>query len=259
MNFDKNTDKLLENIIISSKNILKENLLGIYLHGSILLGSFNPSISDLDYIIVVNKKLSTSDKYKLMQDVIEKLLSLAPKKGLEFHVLLAEDCRKVIEEEMEFDFHFSDYHLESYLNNPLKYIEEMHGIDGDLPVHIAVINQSGKALYGPSPKEIFSIVSKDIYWNSVLSDIAEAEISIISTPTYTILNLCRSLAFKNTEKIFSKVDGGNWVLNNITDISEEFKILILLAINEYVGQKACYSDGSLVLFANYMKDQLNIQ
>lgn len=257
MNLD--TNKLLESIIISSKNILKENLLGIYLHGSTVLGSFNPLISDLDYIIVVKEKLSISDKEKIMQDVIEKLLPLAPKKGLEFHVLLAEDCRKVIEEEMEFDFHFYDYHLESYLNNPLKYIEEMQGVDGDLPVHIAVINQSGKALYGPSPKEIISTVSKEVYWKSVLTDISDSEVSIIFTPTYTILNLCRSLAFRKTGTIFSKVDGSNWVLNNITDISEEFKILILSDINEYEGQKAFYSDGSLVLFANYMKDQLNIQ
>ncbi|URZ86505.1 aminoglycoside adenylyltransferase domain-containing protein [Floricoccus penangensis] len=259
MNLDINTNNLLENIVISSKKILKENLLGIYLHGSIVLGSFNPLISDLDYIIVVKEKLLTSDKEKIMQDVIEKLLPLAPKKGLEFHILLTEDCRKVIEEGMEFDFHFSDYHLENYLNNPLKYIEEMHGVDGDLPVHIAVINQSGKALYGPNPKEIFSIVSKDIYWNSVLNDISDATVSIISAPTYTILNLCRSLAFRKTGTIFSKVDGGNWVLNNITSINYEFKLLILSAINEYEGQEIDYSDERLVLFASYMQDQLNLQ
>ena len=44
------------------KTILKENYVGVYFHGSLRLGSFNPNKSDLDFIIVVKEKLSSNDK-----------------------------------------------------------------------------------------------------------------------------------------------------------------------------------------------------
>ena len=47
-------DKLLNEFVEKSKEILGDNLVGIYLHGSSVMGCFNPKKSDLDLIIVVN-------------------------------------------------------------------------------------------------------------------------------------------------------------------------------------------------------------
>ena len=44
------------------KEILKDNYVGVYFHGSLRLGSFNPNKSDLDFIIVVKNKLSSEIK-----------------------------------------------------------------------------------------------------------------------------------------------------------------------------------------------------
>nr|WP_079745843.1 nucleotidyltransferase domain-containing protein [Campylobacter jejuni] len=38
------------------KEILQDNYVGVYFHGSLRLGSFNPNKSDLDFIIVVKEK-----------------------------------------------------------------------------------------------------------------------------------------------------------------------------------------------------------
>ncbi len=50
--------KLLDSFVIQSENILKDNLTGIYLHGSIAMGCFNGQKSDIDLIVVVQRELS---------------------------------------------------------------------------------------------------------------------------------------------------------------------------------------------------------
>ena len=39
------------------KEILQDNYVGVYFHGSLRLGSFNPNKSDLDFIIVVKEQI----------------------------------------------------------------------------------------------------------------------------------------------------------------------------------------------------------
>ena len=43
-------------------DILKDNYVGVYFHGSLRLGSFNPDKSDLDFIIVVKEKIDAKTK-----------------------------------------------------------------------------------------------------------------------------------------------------------------------------------------------------
>ncbi|MFT9411601.1 nucleotidyltransferase domain-containing protein [Liquorilactobacillus hordei] len=54
----RSTAKLLVLLKTGYQRILKDNLVGIYLHGSFVLGSFNEAISDLDYLVVTYKPLS---------------------------------------------------------------------------------------------------------------------------------------------------------------------------------------------------------
>lgn len=48
----------LDTFVKRNIEILGENLVGIYLHGSATLGCFKPNISDLDLIIVINSNIS---------------------------------------------------------------------------------------------------------------------------------------------------------------------------------------------------------
>ena len=53
-------ERLLQEFIIKSQEIIKDNLTGIYLHGSAVMGCFNPEKSDLDLIVVVNEPQTPS-------------------------------------------------------------------------------------------------------------------------------------------------------------------------------------------------------
>ena len=52
---------LLDEFICNSKNILQDNLIGIYLHGSLAMGCFNEKKSDIDLLVVVKQSAIKGD------------------------------------------------------------------------------------------------------------------------------------------------------------------------------------------------------
>ena len=53
---------LIGKIVESFKSILKDNLVGIYLHGSLAMNCFNPKSGDIDFLAVVKEKLGIKTK-----------------------------------------------------------------------------------------------------------------------------------------------------------------------------------------------------
>ena len=53
------------------QSILKDNLIGIYIHGSVAFNCFNWDKSDIDFIIVIRDKLSINNKLKIMEETIK--------------------------------------------------------------------------------------------------------------------------------------------------------------------------------------------
>ena len=47
----KEIDLVVQRFVSQSRLILGENLVGVYLHGSAVMGCFNPAKSDLDFIV----------------------------------------------------------------------------------------------------------------------------------------------------------------------------------------------------------------
>ena len=45
-------ESICSEFVARFQNILKENLVGVYLHGSAVMGCFNPAKSDIDLIVV---------------------------------------------------------------------------------------------------------------------------------------------------------------------------------------------------------------
>ena len=50
-------EKLTDEFVIQSKHILGDNLTGIYLHGSAVMGCFNDKKSDIDLLVVVKNDI----------------------------------------------------------------------------------------------------------------------------------------------------------------------------------------------------------
>ncbi|MCP0887985.1 DUF4111 domain-containing protein [Ligilactobacillus sp. WILCCON 0076] len=251
------TPKLLNRLKTKYARILQDNLVGIYLHGSLVLNSYNENVSDLDYLVIVKKPLTFSVKKEIMQVTVQNLWPLAPAKGLEFHILLL-DSVTTYQNPISFELHFSKMHLSSYLNNPDKYIKKMHGPDPDIIAHLMIVWKAGKTLVGPPISDVFVPISETAYWNSILFDISDAKETIQTNPMYMILNLCRALAYKKEKIIISKLAGGKWMLKNHP---EKYGALIKTALKEYTSKQVsdytlAYQNFPLIEFAESILIQL---
>ncbi|MCR2822187.1 aminoglycoside adenylyltransferase domain-containing protein [Lederbergia panacisoli] len=213
------------------KQELGNNLVGIYLHGSLAMGSFYRPKSDIDIIVVVDHRLESEMAYR-----VGTAIALESKKrpilgDIELSIITKEVAEQV-PVPTPYELHYSSQWAESILNNEVDYSKEV--TDSDLPSHLTYINQRGVCLYGQPIQEIFGQYPWQSFMDSVIDDlewILEND-NIQESPYYSILNICRvfQLVSENNQTVHSKDEGGEW---GLLHLPQEFQPLILEALNVY--------------------------
>ncbi|MBP5605255.1 MAG: DUF4111 domain-containing protein [Ruminiclostridium sp.] len=247
------TDQLLEEYTEASKRILKDRLVGIYLHGSAVMGCFNPSKSDIDIIVVVNDTLSEDLKRKYM-DMVTELNAVGPAKGIEMSIVRKSVCSPFVYP-TPFELHFSAMHSGWYHDDPEGYIRNMNGTDKDLAAHFTIIRKRGKCLYGEPKEDIFGEVPVSDYIDSIRGDIEDAAQEIQNNTMYLTLNLARVSAYLEEGLVLSKKEGGEWALKTIPT---EYTAHIRNALREYtLGEDIIYDPMQAKSYAEYMLGRIN--
>jgi len=234
-----NLNHITKRFVRQSQNILGDNLVGVYLHGSAAMGCFHEQMSDIDLLVVVHTDIPDRIKRRFMDMAVE-LNAYAPKKGIEFSIVKKAVCKPFLYP-TPFELHFSNAHLKWYETDPADYIDRMNGTDRDLAAHITILYHRGKCLCGEEIKDVFEDVSREYYLDSIWYDVGNAEEDVITNPVYTVLNLCRALAYKREGLILSKQEGGEWGIDNVP---EKYRHLILQAMDEYSSGRQAEWDGS---------------
>lgn len=233
---------LVSEFVKSCIRILGENLTGVYLHGSMAMGCFNPLLSDIDMIVVVEGAINDGQKLCLMKEIV-RLNRNAPAKGLEISFVQRKFCKPFVYP-TPFELHFSPDHLQWFYHDPQGYIERMKGEDKDLAAHFTIINHYGIRLYGEEIEKIFASVPKKDYADSILYDIENAAEAVLENPVYVILNLCRALAYFKNDLILSKEEGGKWALSHV---EREFSSVVEKALLAYRTSGALQIDQNLAV------------
>lgn len=224
------------------KKILQENLVGIYLHGSLVFNCFNPEIRDIDFIVVVRDKLNQETQHQLIKTLLD-LIDLAPKKGSEMSVVLEKDCLNV-EYPTPYDLHFSNGWLTNYATNPSQVCNSEFKTDKDLVAHFTVIKNYGQVLSGKPINEVFGDVKREYFIDSLYEDIVDSKEAIVRQPMSSTLNLCRVLAYLKEEKLLSKEQGGLWALDHL---NVEYQQLIGQVLDNYKNNVPIMASDTLKL------------
>ena len=246
--------ELLEKIAQSYQSVLREKLVGIYVHGSIAFQCFNRKNSDIDFLVVVEDELTQAEKETLIV-----LLFIwdkyAPKKGFEMSVVLKSVCKPFVYP-TPYELHYSNRYRKHYVNDLAGVCATLHGTDKDLAAHVTVINAVGFPLCGPPVSEVFGEVSKEDYLDSILYDVEEAEEEIGENPVYFILNLCRVAAYVKDDLVLSKKQGGEWGLQHLP---EECHKLVGRALQMYVADTDARLDSCDVCCAQNGESVWNVK
>lgn len=223
----------IASLIEGMRTTLDENLVGVYLHGSLAMGCFNPLRSDLDLLVISERRTRVEQKRELAELLLR--VSLAPS-PIEFS-LLAYSQLHPWRHPAPFDLHFSetwrDRTRAALTSGEWRTWNDSENCDEDLAGHITVVRQRGICLHGAPIAAVFPVVPAADYLASVLADVLSSDCglnSVLEAPVYVILNACRTYAYLSTGRVLSKDEGGVWALQVLPS---QFHVTVRSALSAY--------------------------
>lgn len=253
------TPVILKEIKKEFSAIIKDNLIGIYLHGSLAMGGFNPESSDIDFLVVVKEKLSLKIKKKLIDWTLQSAKS-SPENRLEYSILTLGQVKK-FQYPTPFELHYSNEWQEKYRRNDFDWAKQ--NFDPDLAAHLIITKKRGLVLSDKPINGVFPTIPEKYYLDSIIKDFRWSQEKIIKgpdrglcrVPVYGILNLCRVLAYLETGLITSKVEGGQWGLINLP---EKYHKIIREGLKEYdeVGSAQPVDAALLKQFTQFAEQRI---
>lgn len=213
--------------------IMDRTPIGVYLHGSLAMGGFNPNNSDIDLIIVTAQPLSNQQKRKLVHFLLERSSQPFP---LEISLLTLSQIENW-SYPTPYDFHFSEFWRARYeaelRSGTALYLNNEEKTDVDLAAHFTITHHRGIVLSGQPIHEIFPSVPHEDYLASILEDYKECLVKIHDKPVYCLLNLIRVYWYLKEGKICSKKEAGVWGIKNLP---KKFTVLIERVVEAYESE-----------------------
>jgi predicted nucleotidyltransferase len=237
---------------------LYDNLLGIYIHGSIAMGCFNPQSSDIDVLVTVNGPLQPETKQALANAHIA--LSNEYKKKVELSVVTSDALNDFVYP-TPYEFHYGDELKLAYTEGTFDF--STNRTDHDLAAHFVITKHAGITIRGEQAQNAFPEVPYVAYLDSMARDAEWCFNNIMNftpdgtcpVPTYAVLNLCRVLAIIDAGQVTSKRSGGEWALDFVPN---QFRPVIQEALNEYqaVGSAQQVQSSDLRALAAYAYERI---
>jgi predicted nucleotidyltransferase len=212
--------------------ILDDELVGIYLHGSLAMGCFNPECSDIDLLVVTTRPMSLNTKRRIVEMLLH--TSNAPR-PIEISFLVEVEIHP-FQHPLPFDLHYSEYWRQK-MGEELAHGMWQHWNDGkkrdpDLSAHLTITHARGIVLYGRSIAEVLPLVPGEDYATAIVGDYVDVREVCRQKPMYFLLNACRVLAYLNDKKIFSKDEGGVY---GLATLPTQFHALLRQTLEIYRG------------------------
>jgi predicted nucleotidyltransferase len=181
-----------------------EMLVGVYVHGSAVLGDFQLDASDVDILVVVRDGIPSRSIQAMTRTLSE--LSGGPGTGVEVSIVEESAARRP-SPPWPYRVHITT----SPPGRKTVWCEAGSG-DADLILHYAITRQAGWAAYGPPSTDVVGAVGPRTLAAQLAAQLRWAV--DYSTESYAVLNACRALRWTKEVMLCSKTAGGTWALSN---------------------------------------------
>ena len=245
----------IETFVNDVRALLEDDLIGVYLHGSLAMGCFNSRRSDVDLLLVTQRGMSLDTKRYLTRLLLKQSANPHP---LELSFLTLVQLHPW-QYPAPYDYHYSEDWRErmtqALASDAWRSWNDKTRTDPDLAAHVVMTYHRGITLYGPPIADTFPIVPETDYWDSVIYDVKDAHRIVTDNPVYGILNLCRAYWYALDQEIGSKDEAGMWALDNLPAI---YRSLVQQALDIYRGDRsdAPFDADDLRRFADFMSRQV---
>lgn len=237
------------------KQILGENLLGVYLYGSSIVGGLQ-KYSDLD-LFVISDRHTTSDEKKQLEKELLQISGIY----MESKDLLPIELTIAIKSEVnpwkyppKFDFQYGDWLRKEFEKGNIEpwKTKEMP----DLAILITQILLASKTIYGPDPKELLDPVPYKDFITATTKEIDSLAENLESDTRNVLLTFARIWSTVETDAIRSKPVAADWAVERLP---EEYKAVMQRAQDACLGKEEEYWDDvkdKIKPCAEYMVSQI---
>src|SRR5579884_351866 len=229
--------------------LLGENLVGLYLHGSLSMGCFNPRRSDLDLLAVTHRPLDAETQGRVFDASLAESRAPIP---LEMSVLAWSDLHPW-RYPPPYELHVSEFVRDRVQRGdsdlPLSTPSERRR-DVDLASHITHLRDRGVRLRGAPIADVFPAIPLEDYRASILGDYEDILENLTGNPLYSVLNPCRVWRHLQEGTLSSKEEGGVWALSRVP---ADLRGVVANALAEYRGDHfAPVAGADLARYADFM-------
>jgi hypothetical protein len=210
-NIPEDLSALLGNLANDFPLILENNLVGIYLWGSLTYEAFDENCSDVDCIVVTRRDVSERE-FSALEDWFSKALK-------ENYWTGKLDMRFVIDGEfLDKTSKCCGYHFGKFIR---------HGSDGN-PIIWVNIRQTGITLWGKPANEIAPEVTPKVLNNALLLELEYLKEDLATNAgdgselaffhnSYAVLTACRIYYTAHNSALVSKEIAQAWTLENVSE------------------------------------------
>lgn len=206
-------NKILHLLFTSVQTILGNQLIGFYLYGSLSLGDFDPSSSDVDFLVVTTEELS-EETLVALRDMHESIAEsgLYYAKKLEGSYIPREAFRKYDPTNARHPTIGVDWSFDVGQHKS-NWIIERH-----------IVREHGVILYGPSPKTLIDSITTSELQDAVCQQLSNYWQAQFADPmwlrprdyqAFAILTMCRALYMLHTGAVATKPQAAAWGQENL--------------------------------------------
>jgi predicted nucleotidyltransferase len=216
---------ILDKLLTDVKAVLGTRLVGLYVHGSLAYGDFNPQTSDIDFLVVTDGHLPV-ETFSALKDMHTRLWTSgrAWSQKIEGAYIPKDNLRR-----------------HDPAHNPVPWL----GVDGhfameqlgsDWVLQRWILREKGIILAGPPLAGLIDPVSADELREAVRCSLSEWWSPPLPSPNrfqsgeyqaYAVLTMCRSLHVLEYGRMASKPKAGRWAMERL---GEPWKELIASAM-----------------------------
>ncbi len=206
----------IEQLVAGIRDVLNEDLVGAYLHGSAVLGGLMPR-SDID-VIAVSTRRTTLDEKRRLVDLLLKVsgrgASRGPPRPIEFELVVESEIRPW-RYPPQFDFHYSELWRKEFEAGNLEPWSSTTNRDLASVITMTLVGKT--ALFGPAPAELFEPVPRRDYIDAVLRDTKTVDEYLDSDTRNVVLTLPRIWSAVVTDEVYSKDEAAAWALPRLPE------------------------------------------
>lgn len=197
--------------------ILSDNLLGVYLYGSALVGGLQ-KYSDIDLFVVTNHATTLSEKNELTKHLlhISGLYMKSAKRPIEMTVV-EKGAVNPWHYPPRFDFQYGEWLRASFE------IGDIESQDHEMPDLALIITQvllKSQTLFGEPPQKVLAPVPYSDFIKAMLQDVDRLIADIKDDTRNVLLTLARIWSTLDTNTIRSKPDAADWAIERLPEIHQ---------------------------------------